>query len=147
MARKTSEDDDDLTQDGLLAAWLAVRSIFDNRSLILILWYYTSMTDEEKMDDMIMKIARRNSRYAPWEFDDLVQEGRIAAWSAAPRWGGVKGTLVGWCSIRVNGAMIDYMRKIDPLSRSHRKAVSMGVEVAPKIVNLESMSVSQRSKI
>jgi len=105
------------------------------------------MTDDEKIEEMIVRLARKHSKFIPWEFDDMVQEGRIAAWNAAKKYDGVRGTLTGWCSMRVSGAMLDYMRRIDPLSRQHRKACLNGLEVAPEIINLESMSFRERSKI
>ena len=71
------------------------------------------------------------------DVDDLTQEGLIAAWQAAPRWGGVCGTLEGWCSIRAKGAMLDYLRNNDHLSRWHRKLVKEGKAVAPKVISLD----------
>ena len=71
------------------------------------------------------------------DIDDLIQEGMLGAWQASLKYNGTHGTLAGWCSLRARGAMIDYLRRKDHLSRSHRKLVKEGKAVAPKIISLD----------
>lgn len=85
----------------------------------------------------VQNIARSMARKTSEDVDDLTQEGMLGAWLAVPKWDGVRGTLAGWCSLRARGAMIDYLRRKDHLSRSHRKLVKEGKAVEPKIISLD----------
>jgi len=94
----------------------------------------------------VRAIARSIARRAPGEVDDLIQEGMLAAWLASKRFNGT-GTLGGWCSVRARGAMLDYLRKIDPITRNYReKCKEAGVQ-PPVTVSLDYLPYSQRCKI
>ncbi len=88
---------------------------------------------QQRIRNIAISVARKTGE----DVDDLTQEGLIAAWQAASRWGGVCGSLEGWCSIRAKWAMIDYLRNNDYLSRWHRKMVKEGKLLAPKIISLD----------
>ncbi len=68
-----------------------------------------AVTMTPAITDRVQNIARSMSRRAPAESEDLLQEGMLGAWLAMRRFDG-RGTLVGWCAIRAEGAMIDYLR-------------------------------------
>ena len=85
----------------------------------------------------VHNIARSMARKTSEDVEDLTQEGMLGAWLASLKYNGTHGTLAGWCSLRARGAMIDYLRRKDHLSRSHRKLVKEGKAVAPKIISLD----------
>lgn len=80
-------------------------------------------------------IASRYNAVTPAsvEYDDLVQEGLIAAWQAGKRWDG-RGDMLGWIDRRVRGAMMDYVRKAGGVPRDHWK---IGVRL--HIVDIDSV--------
>ncbi len=97
--------------------------------------------------DRVHAIARAISRRAPEEAEDLLQEGLLGAWQAIPRYNGRVGTLAGWCSLRARGAMHDYLRRVDPLTRQHREAIQAGRALPIRIVSLDYLPYSERCKI
>ena len=96
--------------------------------------------------DRVANIAKAMARKSGEDFDDLNQEGLIGAWKTSAKYDG-KGTIEGWCSIRARGAMQDYLRRNDYLSRWHRKQVKEGRMVAPKIVSLDYLPSKEREKL
>ncbi len=93
------------------------------------------MTPE--IESRVRSIAGMISRRYHVDVEDLIQEGLLEAWLAIPRYDGKTGSLAGWCSIRARGAMYDYLRRIDPLSRDHRRECSLGLAEAPRIYSLD----------
>lgn len=58
------------------------------------------------------------------ELEELTSVGYLALLGACDTYRDTEGaTLATWVSLRVSGAMIDYMRRHDPLSRGHRKLI------------------------
>lgn len=85
-----------------------------------------------------MEITRehvRMARQAAWheilrmpasvELDDLAQVALIALWQALPRVDESRGP-VAFLQRRMRGAMLDELRRMDPLSRGHRRRVRAG---------------------
>jgi len=85
----------------------------------------------------VQNIARSMARKTSEDVDDLTQEGMLGAWLASLKYNGTHGTLAGWCSLRAKGAMLDYLRRKDHLSRWHRKMVKEGKLLDPKIISLD----------
>lgn len=78
------------------------------------------MDDGELVDLLARKLIRRVP--ASVEFDDLVQVGHLGAMAARTRYTPGVAQFDTFASHRIRGAMIDYLREIDPLSRAERKA-------------------------
>lgn len=66
---------------------------------------------EQEIVERVKGIGRSVARKTGIDADDLIQEGLIAVWRAKDRFDG-RGTLVGWCSVRAKGAMLDYCRDL-----------------------------------
>lgn len=69
--------------------------------------------------------------------DDLVQEGQIGFLEAARRFDPSRGIkLTTYAMPRARGAMQDYLREADPLSRRQRQLARQGIDCGPQIVPL-----------
>jgi RNA polymerase sigma factor for flagellar operon FliA len=69
------------------------------------------------------------------EIDDLIQEGVLALLSSLERYDPRKGSLHRYVTIRIKGAMLDYLRKLDWLPRNLRKHMK---EVESAMIEIES---------
>ena len=69
------------------------------------------------------------------EVDDLIQEGVLALLSSLERYNPKKGSLQNYVMIRIKGAMLDYLRKLDWLPRNLRKHIK---DVEEAMVEIES---------
>lgn len=87
-----------------------------------------------KVRAIALSIYRKNPRLC---LDDLVQEGWIGALKAQKSFDSSRGVPFHLYSTkRITGAMRDYTRTWDILSRNHRHNVQNGYEIAPKIFSL-----------
>ena len=68
---------------------------------------------------LVAAIRFRNIRGAV-EYCDLYQEGILSALKTLPKYDITKGGLNAYLRPRIHGAISDYIRKLDPASRSHR---------------------------
>lgn len=66
---------------------------------------------------LVQAIARKTG--GPADFEDRVQDGTVGAIQAVDRWDG-RGTLRGWASSRIRGAIRDGQRRDDWLTRGDR---------------------------
>ncbi|PLS81118.1 hypothetical protein CYG49_03255 [Candidatus Saccharibacteria bacterium] len=74
----------------------------------------------QRYGKLIEHIARGISA-PPQLYEDLVQEGMIALWKTAPKFDPAKGqSLTAFVYPRIRGAMLDYLRERDVLSRGDR---------------------------
>lgn len=62
------------------------------------------------------KLVRRLGLPASVQIDELVQAGMVGAWQAIQRFDG-RGKLEGFASIRIQGAMLDWLRQEHPVGR------------------------------
>ncbi len=69
------------------------------------------------------------------EVDDLIQEGVLALLSSLERYNPKKGALHNYVMIRIKGAMLDYLRKLDWLPRNLRRHIK---DVEEAMVEIES---------
>ena len=53
--------------------------------------------------------------------DDLASVGKLALWHAADRFAGPPAEARAYCFVRVRGAMLDELRRLDPLARRRRE--------------------------
>lgn len=87
-------------------------------------------------------LARKLIRRLPASvlFDDLVQAGHVGALEARSRYREGDAHFHTYASYRIRGAMLDYLREIDPLSRTQRKAekaATVWTAVIPAQLNAE----------
>jgi RNA polymerase sigma factor (sigma-70 family) len=99
-------------------------------------------------DDDIIRLLPRIRRIAAYlrsrigprvEFDDLVAVGSLAIVEAAPKYRADGGA--SWATYaerRIRGAMLDYMRALDPLSRVERERVAAGKAEPVFVISLDS---------
>lgn len=73
-------------------------------------------------------ISRRLPLFVP--IDDLVSEGWIGAIYAVDHWQPEKGGLGTFADPRIRGAVMDYLRRIDPVSRDQRRAYNIATKAA-----------------
>lgn len=74
--------------------------------------------------DRVASIAYRLWQRLPGniELDDLIQEGMIALWRCLLRYDAARDAqLMTFASRRIEGAMVDFLRATDPLTRPHRQ--------------------------
>ena len=69
------------------------------------------------------------------EVDDLIQEGVLALLSSLERYDPKKGSLHNYVMIRIKGAMLDYLRKLDWLPRNLRRHIKDVEEAMIEIEN------------
>lgn len=74
------------------------------------------------------KVARRVPRTV--SIDDLVQAGWIGAIAAVDNYNPDVCMLSTYAEYKIRGAILDYLRQVDPLSRAHRREVK-GSDLAP----------------
>lgn len=67
--------------------------------------------------------------------DDLASVGKIALIGAIAQCSGTSDEIRAYCFVRVRGAMLDELRRIDPLSRRHR---ALAATVARALMGLEA---------
>ncbi len=80
------------------------------------------MSDYVMDTPLLATIARGIYRPSWVDLDDLIQEGAIGAMLAARRWDPAPGaSLRTFCVLRARGAMRDFVRAQDPLSRPDRE--------------------------
>lgn len=79
------------------------------------------------------------------EAADLAQAAALGVIARLPEWDPRSGTLRRFMERRIAGAMLDYLREIDPLSRSHRKNIKAGIEPPVVISRLGSIPIPRRS--
>lgn len=90
----------------------------------------------ERLAKMIIK---RVPDYSIIEYNDLYQTGIMAVLEALPRYDPSRGaSKTTYLSIRARGAMLDELRKVDPLSKGHRRRIREGLEE-----DVVSMSINQ----
>lgn len=78
-------------------------------------------------------------------FDDLWQVAWMGAIQAVDKFQEDRNVkLSSFADRRVKGAILDYLREIDPLSRSHRKKVKAGEEPDITILSLSSLKFQSR---
>jgi RNA polymerase sigma factor for flagellar operon FliA len=71
------------------------------------------------------------------DVDDFIQEAWIRALSAASRFDPARGVkLRSFASVRISRGLQDFLRAIDPLSRTDRKLVKLGKLDTPVFVPL-----------
>lgn len=114
------------------------------------------MTNESQREALIVThmpqvelLARRLHRRCPQvELDDLVQAGAIGLIQAVDRFDGTKGCLLKTLAEhRIRGALLDYLRQIDPLPRNVRRfrkqrdAVAAEFAREGKIASLDDVAV------
>lgn len=89
------------------------------------------------VDLVVARLLRRVGEHVMVERDDLTQAGRVALVRAAQRYNRDYGAPFGaYARRRIAGSLLDELRRVDPLSRLHRRAVTAGrVEFA--LVSLE----------
>jgi RNA polymerase sigma factor for flagellar operon FliA len=78
--------------------------------------------DLEKYYPLVDKLAGQFARRLPQhvEFDDLVQEGMLGLLDAAKRYDARNGEFTPFASARIRGAILDSLRRDDPVSRATR---------------------------
>jgi RNA polymerase sigma factor (sigma-70 family) len=85
----------------------------------------------------VVMLARRMARRVPVPFEELEAAGWHGAIAAVDRFNPSRAQLQTYAKRRIIGAMLDYCREIDPLSRKHRRDVK-GSTHAPVNVELDS---------
>jgi len=82
---------------------------------------------------LVKRIAYQITARLPWsvEVDDLISEGWIGFFDAVKKYEPTKGTFPSYASLRIRGAILDYLRSLDSVPRSVR-AVLNGVDDAER---------------
>jgi|GEM_PF-6016923 len=77
---------------------------------------------------LVGNIARKWRRRIPpsVEFDDLTQAGYMGLINAAQRFDAAKGTFRLLATYRVHGAIVDYLRSLDTVSKNQRRQITDG---------------------
>lgn len=73
------------------------------------------------------------------ELDDLISAGWVGLLSAAPRWTPGRASFSSFCLRRASGAMLDYLRDLDHLSRSERKKAKADERPTLTVVAVEGL--------
>ncbi len=85
------------------------------------------------------------------EVDDLIQEGVLALLSSLERYDPKKGALHNYVMIRIKGAMLDYLRKLDWLPRNlrrHMKDVEEAmIEIENEGLNITDEEIAKRTNL
>lgn len=90
-------------------------------------------------------LARKMSKRVPVPFEELESAAWLGAIGAVDRYNPSRGKLQTFADRRIRGAMLDYCREVDPLSRRHRREVQgsgwapVHVELDPALVDLDRM--------
>ena len=86
---------------------------------------------------LVYKLARDTHRRCPsFDFDDLVSAGAIGLCEAAKRYHSRDGsTFATFAWLRINGAMVDWMRKTGPYRRADVEAVRQGEQFTGEFVS------------
>ena len=96
----------------------------------------------------IMKSIKHAAKHLPpWLRADAEQEACLAVWRALPRFDATRGVeLRTFAENRARGAVLDYCRSVDPLTRNHRRAIKAGRASAPVSVSVDFGKVAGRSR-
>lgn len=96
------------------------------------------------LDSLVRACARARKRQLPdsVDLDDLRSAAWLGAIAAVDRFDEKRGTpLPIFAESKIKGAILDYLRKIDPLTRNHRQDVSRA-----KTPNVLTFSLDQRAQ-
>ena len=96
--------------------------------------------------DLVSSLAKRFRRRVPPSvtFDDLASAGTVGLIQAVDRFDHTRGLkFKTYAQHRISGAMLDFLRSEDPLSRTERNRVrqSSGIGVAPVTVSLDLIAL------
>ena len=96
--------------------------------------------------DLVSSLAKRLQRRVPpcVTFDDLASAGTVGLIQAVDRFDHTRGLkFKTYAQHRISGAMLDFLRSEDPLSRTERNRVrqSSGIGVAPVTVSLDLIAL------
>jgi len=90
------------------------------------------MSDSEREEQirallpLVKRIARRISRLVPCDYDDLVGDGSIGLIRAVDNYDPEKGTLEKYARHLISGAMLNGIRRMDPVPERTRRAMRDG---------------------
>lgn len=107
--------------------------------------------DPQERDELILSLApnvaiistqvwRKTPQWMARE--DLVAAGWIGAIRAVDRWSPERGVLSTFADHHIRGAMLDYLRSIDPMKRDQRKAYKKAVAAGEPAVGLHLVSLA-----
>jgi RNA polymerase sigma factor for flagellar operon FliA len=87
---------------------------------------------------MMLAKARRRSLSCV-NLDELISAAWVGAIAAVDSFDNSRGVDLGtYAAWRIRGAIGDYLRSLDPLSRHHRRSVKRGAEDAPAIFSVDA---------
>lgn len=84
--------------------------------------------------DQVHMYAGRYARVTPVDHSDLVSVGWLGAIAAVDRFDGSRAQLATYADRKIKGAIQDYLRKVDPLSRRRRRELKAAGESGPVTV-------------
>ncbi len=70
--------------------------------------------------------------------EDLISQGWVGVMSASQRYESSQGDFVTFASKRIQGEILDFLRRIDPLTRGHRQAIKQGTEAPISTVEIDA---------
>ena len=75
---------------------------------------------------LVKKIAYQITARLPWsvEVDDLISEGWVGFFDAVKKYEPAKGAFPSYASLRIRGAILDYLRSLDSVPRSVRAVLN-----------------------
>jgi len=103
-------------------------------------------------EEMILSLARMVSVNArvlirkgvPLDPEELESAGWLGAVEAVGRYSpATRVPLNAFARIRIRGAMLDYLRESDPLSRGHRRRVKSGLQDDPHSFSIDAVRVDE----
>jgi len=103
-----------------------------------------------ELDELVHKLAWILSMRTPsssmTELDDLIQVGRMAGLEALEKYDVTKGASIEtYAGIRINGAMLDELRRMDPLPKARRRRIREGLEKAPVFISIDEIDENDYS--